>query len=149
MGQWDRAQLIQYVQPGATCILNKVEKTKRENVYIAHLLPSCSSSLTSIAQKLYAICEYYTCTCQTTALLSDIFLFWLGRRMSYDWQARVKKRSPSMQDASVHRLLFMYCWCGTYSQATHRILNSCNKANYGGKYIALEAIGGRDPSVVA
>ena len=29
----------------------------------------------------------------------------LGRRTSYDWRATAKKRSPSMQDERVRRLL--------------------------------------------
>ena len=52
----------------------------------------------------------------------------LGRHTSYDWQATAKKRSPSMQDAHVRRLLwllFTYSGCGTYSQATPGLLNAC------------------------
>ena len=48
-----------------------------------------------------------------------------GRRMSYTWRATTKKQSPSMQDARVCRLLFMYSGCGKYSQATPRLLNAC------------------------
>ena len=55
------------------------------------------------------------------------FLVW-GRRTSYDWRAMAKKRSQSMQDERVRRLLgllFTKSGCGTYSQATPGLLNAC------------------------
>ena len=52
----------------------------------------------------------------------------MGRHTSYYWRATAKKRSHNRQDARVRRLLwllFTYSGCGTYSQATPRLLNAC------------------------
>ena len=52
----------------------------------------------------------------------------LVQRTSYDWRATAKKRSPSMQDERVRRLLgllFTQSGCGSYSQATPGLLNAC------------------------
>ena len=52
----------------------------------------------------------------------------LGRRTSYDWWVTASKLCPKTHHILIWTLLvllFMYSRCGTYSQATPELLNTC------------------------
>ena len=91
--------------------INKVEKTKRENFKFV-IFFSSSSLLPRHNWKLYSVYEYYTY--QTTALLHNICLFWLGtiytvQLVSYSLKTVSNNASHSCSDTSYDSLQVHAC----------------------------------------
>ena len=72
--------------------------------------------------------------CARIIRTKQLFYYWtsffsgLGRHTSYNWRAKAKKHSPSIQDAYAGQLLgllFTYSGCGMYNQAMPGLLNAC------------------------
>ena len=119
-------RLEEHVGETLYCHLNKVKKTKREKsiVFIFFL---CFFYSDKHSLENYTACANIIHTKRLLYYRTSSFSG-LGRRTSDDWRATAKKQSPSMQDTRVHRLLwllFTYFGCGTYSQATPRLVNAC------------------------
>ena len=106
MGQVQNGRL--YIKYRSSSMKNKANKCKMLINYILYQVREnhvqkfrfCLSSffLSSFADKLNAktIVLFEYCTHQTTALLPGIFLFWFGRRTSYDWRATATKLSVTV-----------------------------------------------------
>ena len=101
-------------------------------------------SLSHITQKLCGICKYHTCSTKWLLCYWASSFSGLVRCMSYNWRASATKRSPSTQDALVWQLtctwlLFTYSRCGTYSQATPGLLNTCI-TGYAASLLAMNCV---------
>ena len=123
-----------YSNPTSTLLVPlsfiKFKKVKHENSNFAYifLLSFFATCNLKTVWCIYAVIIQCTCTYQTTAFLQGMCLFWFGEAhklllVSYSFKTVSKDAShPCLSTSGV---FFKYSGCGTYSQATPRLINVC------------------------